>query len=369
MLPFLDIKNINLQYEQELKEAFDRVLQKGWYILGDEVTAFEIEFAQYCGAKHCIGVANGLDALVLTLEAYKLLGLLESGDEVLVPATTYIASVLAISQAGLTPVLVEVDDDTCLIDVAEVRHLITDRTKAILPVHLYGQLCDMDQIMQISEKHNLLVIEDAAQAHGAQYGNKRAGNWGHAAGFSFYPGKNLGALGDGGAITTSDDNLAGILRVYRNYGSQNKYNNLYKGVNSRLDELQASFLRIKLKYLDAENEHRRKVAKRFLNNINNPEIILPTCKSDEGHVWHLFTVRCRKRDDLAVYLKDNQIQSVTHYPIPPHKQPAYAEFGALSFPITERIHNEIISLPISPIINDDDVSTVIQTLNRFNPHD
>src|SRR5665213_325816 len=307
MLPFLDLKNINLQYEQELKEAFNRVLQKGWYILGDEVTAFETEFAQYCGSKHCIGVANGLDALVLILEAYKILGLLKSGDEVLVPATTYIASVLAISQAGLTPVLVEVDMDTCLIDVAEITRLVTDRTKAVMPVHLYGQLCDMDQIMQISEKHNLLVIEDAAQAHGARSGNKRAGNWGHAAGFSFYPGKNLGALGDSGAITTNDDNLAEVLSVYRNYGSQNKYYNLYKGVNSRLDELQASFLRIKLKYLDAGNEYRRKIAKRFLNNINNPEIILPACKSDEGHVWHLFTVRCRTRDDLAVYLKDNDI--------------------------------------------------------------
>jgi len=365
MIPFLDLKNINLQHKGEFEEAFKRVFQSGWFILGKELDTFEQEFASFCGVKHCLGVANGLDALILILEGYKLSGKLKDGDEVIVPANTYIASILAVSKAGLVPVLAEPDNDTCLIAPGNIEKLIKVNTKAIMPVHLYGQLCEMDEICAIAKKHDLLVIEDAAQAHGAILNNKKAGSWGDAAGFSFYPGKNLGALGDAGAITTNDDELAGILKAYRNYGSNIKYYNLFKGVNSRLDELQAAFLKIKLKYLDKENEDRRVIAKYYLENIRNEKIMLPTCKDNLAQVWHLFTIRTKERAHLQEYLSANGVQTVIHYPIPAHKQAAYKEWESLSLPVTEQIHSEILSLPIWPGMKKEEYSFVADLLNAF----
>lgn len=365
MVPFLDLQKINEAYRDDFQKALNNVITKGWYILGAHVAAFEKEFAQYCGAKHCISVANGLDALILILEAYIQLGKLAPGDEVLVPSNTYIASILAISRAGLTPVLVEPDLRTYLIDPAAIESKITSRTKAILPVHLYGQLCDMEAINKIARQHHLLVIEDSAQSHGAALSGKRCGNLGDASGFSFYPGKNLGALGDGGAITTNDDELAQTLMALRNYGSHVKYKNLYKGINSRLDELQAAYLSVKLPDLDRDNEARRKVADAYLAGINNPEITLPVAVQREGHVWHVFVVRCAERERFQEYLTQNGIQTVIHYPMPPHKQEAYIEWKDLSYPISEAIHREVISLPISHIITQEQIARVIDVVNNF----
>jgi len=366
MIPFLDLKNINLRYENELKQAFADVLDSGWFILGKSVDKFEQAFATYCGVKHCIGVANGLDALILILEAYKELGIMSEGDEVLVPSNTYIASILAISKAGLVPVLVEPRIDDCLINVSLIEAKINSRTKAILPVHLYGQLCDMDAINTIARKHNLKVIEDSAQSHGAVYSNgRKSGDLGDVSGFSFYPGKNLGALGDGGAITTNDDQLAITLRALRNYGSEVKYKNQYKGVNSRLDEMQAAFLSIKLADLDHANQRRREVADAYLNGISNPKIILPTVNTDKGHVWHLFVIRTTQREQLQQYLYDNGIQTVIHYPIPPHKQDAYSEWKDMSFPVSEQLHSEVLSLPISNILDKADYSKIIDVVNKY----
>lgn len=366
MIPFLDIKNINLAYEQELKEAFHQVLHSGWFILGENVKRFEEQFAAYCGTKHCIGVANGLDALILILEAYKEMGIMADGDEVIVPSNTYIASILAISRAGLTPVLVEPLESNCLIDPALIASKITARTKAILPVHLYGQLCDMDAINTIAQTHKLKVIEDSAQSHGAMYHNgKKSGNLGDASGFSFYPGKNLGALGDGGAITTNDDELATVLHALRNYGSEVKYRNKYKGLNSRLDEMQAAFLSVKLNKLDKDNEHRRKVADFYLSHIRNEKIALPECTDRNSHVWHLFTIRTQNRDDLQQYLSQHGIQTVIHYPIPPHQQEGYKEWQGMSFPIAESIHREILSLPISGILTEADYQKVVEVINNY----
>lgn len=363
MIPFLDLKKVNLRYERELTELFSKVLNKGWFILGEEVEKFESEFADYCGVKHCISVANGLDALKLILKAYNI----GDGDEVLVPANTYIATALAISEVGAIPILIEPDIDTYNIDTTKIEERITKNTKALMVVHLYGQISNMKKINEIALKHNLKVIEDAAQAHGALYEGKRAGCLGDAAGFSFYPGKNLGALGDAGAVTTNDDRLASEIRALRNYGSFIKYENLNKGVNSRLDELQAAFLRLKLATLDEDNVKRRDIARVYLRGINNPKIILPEVSKDfeESHVWHLFVIRTSSRNDFKNYLYKKGIQSVIHYPIPIHKQQAYSEWNHKVYPITEKIHDEVISLPISPILTDEEVNQIIVAVNCY----
>lgn len=363
MIPFLDLKQINLQYKNEIEEAMKRVLESGWYVLGKEVTEFEEKFAAYCGTKYAIGVANGLDALILILRAYGI----GKDDEVIVPANTYIASILAISANGATPILVEPQVETFNINPQQIEEKISSKTKAIMAVHLCGQAANMDAINKIAEKYNLKVIEDAAQAHGAIYNEKRTGNLGDAAGFSFYPGKNLGALGDGGAITTNDSVLVEKIRALRNYGSHVKYENLFKGMNSRLDELQAAILNIKLGHLDQQNEHRRKVAEYYLNNIKNPKIELPVVENcdRESHVWHLFVVKSSKRADLQQFLQENGVQTMIHYPIPPHKQEAYQEWSNLSYPITESIHKQVLSLPISPVISMEEVEKVVEKINQY----
>ena len=366
MIPFLDLKSINAQYRDELIKACTKVIDSGWYIQGNECKEFEKEFAEYCGAKYAIGVASGLDALTLILRAYKELGIMRDGDEVIVPSNTYIASILAISQNNLVPILVEPDINTYLIDPDKIEEKITSRTKAILPVHLYGQTCEMDKINAIAKKYNLKVIEDSAQSHGAYFGNSRCGNLGDASGFSFYPGKNLGALGDGGAVTTNDEELANAIRALGNYGSHIKYENLYKGVNSRLDEMQAAMLKVKLKYLDNEIKKRRKIANYYCKNIKNENIILPMLRTEDNHVWHLFVVRSNKRDKLQKYLQNHGITTLIHYPIAPHKQEAYKEWKNESFPISEQIHDEVLSLPISGVQSLEETRKIVQVINDFN---
>lgn len=365
MIPFLDLKKINQQYEAELSDAFSRVLASGWYIMGQELKAFESAFASYCGVKHAIGVANGLDALVLVLRAWKLTGKLQDGDEIIVPANTYIASVLAITENGLVPVLVEPDEKTYNLCPKKVQAAISPRTKAVLPVHLYGLISNMPVLCMIAKENNLLILEDCAQAHGAQIQGKKAGSWGDAAGFSFYPGKNLGALGDAGAITTNDDELAQVLLAIRNYGSHKKYENVYQGVNSRLDELQAALLSVKLKFLDKETESRRNVAATYCQKIINEKIGMPYTSDESSHVWHLFVVRVAEREKLQAHLSSLGIQTLIHYPIPPHKQLAYSEFSELSLPLTEQIHDEVLSLPISPVMNDAEIEAVVAAVNSF----
>ena len=365
MIPFLDLKGINAQYREELIKACKRVIDSGWYIQGSECQSFEKEFDQYCGSKYAIGVANGLDALTLTIRAYKELGIMKENDEVVVPSNTYIASILAISENNLIPVLVEPDINTYLIDSSKIEEKITSKTRAIMPVHLYGQTCDMDKINEIAKNYNLKVIEDSAQSHGAYFGNKRSGNLGDASGFSFYPGKNLGALGDGGAVTTNDEELTITIKALRNYGSHKKYENLYKGGNSRLDEMQAAMLRVKLRYLDNEVEKRREIANYYLKNIKNDKLILPTVRAEDNHVWHLFVIRTSKRDELQKYLADNSIETLIHYPIPPHKQKAYKEWNNESYPISERIHNEVLSLPISGVQSLENTMRIVKVLNEF----
>ncbi len=366
MIPFLDLKSINAQYRTELIEACSRVIDSGWYIGGNELEQFEQEFAAYCGTTYCIGVANGLDALTLTLRAWLELGRLQPGDEIIVPANTYIASILAISANGLTPVLVEPDAASLNISPANVRAAVTAKTRAILPVHLYGQLADMPAIMALAREYGLLILEDAAQAHGAAIDGKKAGSWGDAAGFSFYPGKNLGALGDAGAITTQDTELAQTLRALRNYGSHEKYKNLLKGVNSRLDEIQAAMLRVKLTKLDLEIQHRRAIAAIYLRNIHHPGLQLPHVTSPEQHVWHLFVIRTIQRTALQEHLAAQGIQTLIHYPIPPHQQQAYKELHAQRYPRTEAIHREVLSLPIGPTLNEEAALKIAEAVNGFN---
>ncbi|MFY9141770.1 DegT/DnrJ/EryC1/StrS family aminotransferase [Sulfuricurvum sp.] len=365
MIPFLDLKIINAQYRTELIDTFTKVIDSGWYIQGNECERFEDEFAAYCGSKHCIGVANGLDALILILRAYKELGVMREGDEVIVPSNTYIASILAISENGLIPVLVEPLLDTYLIDPTRIEEKITSKTKAILPVHLYGQTCDMNAINTLAKKYNLKVIEDSAQSHGAYSGEMRCGNLGDASGFSFYPGKNLGALGDGGAVTTNNDDLAQTIRALGNYGSHKKYENLFKGVNSRLDEIQAAMLRIKLKYLDSEINKRREIANYYLENIQNDLIILPEVLKQNNHVWHLFVIRTEQRDKLQEYLSRDGIQTLIHYPIPPHQQNAYHEWHSEKYPLSEKIHQEVLSLPIGSHLTPNDVKQIVDTVNSY----
>ena len=359
MIKFLDLQKLNQPFETQFLSKTKEFLDKGWYILGNEVKQFEQSFAQYSNAKHCIGVGNGLDALVLILKAYIQLGNLQKRDEVIVPANTYIASVLAILQADLVPVFVEPNIETYNINPDLISEKITSKTKAILLVHLYGQLAEMDAIIALSNQYNLLIIEDAAQAHGLAFKGS------HSRAFSFYPGKNLGALGDGGAITTDNDILAEVLFSLRNYGSNKKYHNDFIGVNSRLDELQAAFLSIKLPSLNAENESRQKVAKRYLAEIKNSKIVLPTCDNFDKHVFHLFVIRTENRDDLQEYLFKNGIEIIIHYPIPPHKQKALPDFNHLSFPITEKIHHEVLSLPMSSVLTNEEISNIITTLNCY----
>lgn len=361
MIPFLNVKAINSRFEKELESAMKKVLESGWYILGECNQSFENAFAQYCQASYCVGCGNGLDALRLSIKA---LGFTQ-GDEIIVPANTYIASVLAISDNGCAPIFVEPSLQTYNIDVDRIESAITPRTKAILVVHLYGQAVEMQKVWELAQKYNLVIIEDCAQAHGAIYQGKRVGTLGDLAGFSFFPGKNLGTLGDGGAIVTRHADIAEKVRALGNYGSHKKYVNLYKGLNSRLDELQAAFLEVKLKYLDSDNMRRREIAKFYRENITNHKIILPECLNEDGHVWHLFVVRCEKRDELQMYLRDNGIETIIHYPIPPHKQEAYQEYNHLSLPITEKIHNEALSLPISPVMSQTQVEEVVSVINRF----
>jgi len=366
MIPFLDLKGLNAQYRAELIEACTRVIDSGWYVQGNECKEFDKEFAQYCGTKYAIGVANGLDALILILRAYKEMGIMNDGDEVIVPSNTYIASILAISQNNLVPVLVEPDINTYLIDPSKIEEKITSKTKAILPVHLYGQTCDMNKINEIAKKYNLKVVEDSAQSHGAYFKDKRSGNLGDASGFSFYPGKNLGALGDGGAVTTNDEQLANAIKALANYGSHKKYENLYKGINSRLDEIQAAMLRVKLRHLDDESNKRREIANYYLENIKNIHIILPTVRVEDNHVWHLFVIRTKKRDELQKYLAENEIQTLIHYPIPPHKQNAYKEWNNNNYFISEQIHEEVVSLPISGVQSFDVTRNIVEIINKYN---
>lgn len=366
MIKFLDLKLLNQRFETEFKTAFNRFLNSGYYILGNEVTAFENEFAIYCGSTYCIGVSNGLDALKLIFEAYKTLGVLKENDEIIVPANTYIATILAISNTGLKPVLVEPSKVTYNIDLANVTRAITPKTKAILGVHLYGQLYDVEALEKTAKAHNLLLIEDAAQAHGAVYSDgRKAGNVSNAAAFSFYPTKNLGALGDAGAITTNDETLANILFKLRNYGRTSTYENDIKGFNCRLDELQAAFLRIKLKHLEVDNNKRREIAKLYLENIKNDAIILPVIKNLEQHVFHLFVIRSKKRDELKNYLLKNGIETLIHYPLPTHKQIAYNEYNDLKLPITKKIHDEVLSLPLNPCITNAEAEKIIKVLNNY----
>ncbi len=366
MISFLDLQKLNAPYQAQFQEKLKQVLDNGWFILGKEGQIFETNFATYCGTKHCIGVGNGLDALTLIFKSYIQLGKLKNGDEVIVPANTYIASILAIQEAGLIPVLVEPKEETYTINPDLIEEKITTRTKAILVVHLYGQIAEMELINAIALQKNLLVVEDAAQAHGAILKNgKKAGNLSNAAGFSFYPGKNLGALGDAGAITTNDDDLAKTIKSLRNYGSEVKYQNEIKGVNSRLDELHAAFLNVKLPNLDADNNRRKEIAKRYLFEIKNVKIRLPFYDFSDSHVFHLFVIQCNSRHDFQDYFNSNGIQTLIHYPIPPHKQKAFEEWNHLSFPITEKIHDEVLSLPISPVLSDDEVDEIIKVINEF----
>lgn len=366
MVKFLDLQQINEKYRQEFQGSLNAVLDSGWFIMGRNLTKFEETYAEFCGVKHCIGVANGLDALILVMEAWRELGYVEEGDEVIVPGNTYIASILAVSRAGLRPVLVEPDIDTCLIDPEQVRKAITKKTKAILPVHLYGRLCDMDALRGIAREHGLRILEDSAQSHGAMHNGVRCGGLGDASGFSFYPGKNLGALGDAGAITTNDDELAKAVRALRNYGSDVKYYNIYKGVNSRLDELQAAFMLQKLPDLDADNARRREIANHYAKSITNPMVTLPAMPAEaESHVWHVYVVRVADRKAFQEHLTDAGIQTVIHYPVAPHRQEAYPELHHLELPLTEQIHEQVISLPISNVMTDAEVAEVIRAVNAY----
>ncbi len=395
MIKFLDLQKITNSFEPELSRAIDRVVKSGWFLLGKEVSAFEKEYAEYIGSNHCIGVGNGLDALRIILKAYIELGIMQVGDEIIVPANTYIASILAITDNRLKPVLVEPDINSYNLDISLIEKHITSRTKAIMVVHLYGQACWSTQLEDIAKKHNLKIIEDNAQATGSQVNLSPltshlsllslTGSLGDAAGHSFYPGKNLGALGDGGAVTTDNDELAEVIKALANYGSTKKYINDYQGLNSRLDEIQAAILRVKLKGLDEDNQKRREIANYYIENIKYPDVTLPSLITHHSpltvhrsslisqnsplttysHVWHLFVIRHFSRDRLQQYLTDNGIQTLIHYPIPPHKQKAFKEWNNLSYHVTEQIHNEVLSLPISQVMTINEAEKVVDAINRF----
>lgn len=368
MIKFLDLKKINLQFQKEIEDEIIKVYRSGWYLLGEKAKEFEINLAKYIGVKEAIGVANGLDSLRLIIKGYKELGVINEGDEVIVPANTYIASVLAVSENGLIPIFVEPDERTFNIDISKIEEKITSKTKAIMIVHLYGQAVFSNELKLLAQNYNLKIIEDNAQAIGAEWKGIKTGNLGDASGFSFYPGKNLGALGDAGAVCTNDTELAQTVRTLANYGSQKKYVNKYQGLNSRLDEIQATVLNLKLKYNDQENQKRREVANYYLNHIKNPKIELPkieNCLQNHEHVWHIFVIKCKQRDELQEYLSKNNIQTLIHYPIPPHKQEAYSNYNHLQLPITEKLSREILSIPISPVLIQDEIKKVVDQINQF----
>ncbi len=361
MVEFLSLKKINERFRDEINKTLFNILDSGWYLFGEENDEFEKEFAKYCGTKYCIGCGNGLDALRLIIKAYGF----GVGDEIIAPANTYIASILAISENNCTPVLVEPDPLTFNINPDLIEEKITKNTKAIMVVHLYGQAVEMEKIWYIAEKYNLKIIEDSAQAHGALYKNRRIGSLGDASGFSFFPGKNLGCFGDGGCVTTNNKELALKIKALSNYGSHVKYHNLYIGLNSRLDTIQAGILRVKLRYLDEDNQKRREIAKIYQENINNKNLILPTSKDNDSHVWHVFVIQTKDRDRFQEYCTKNDIQTIIHYPIPPHKQQCYKEYNHLSYPITEKIHNQVLSLPISPVMTKEEITKVISVCNSW----
>lgn len=368
MIKFLDLQQYNLLHGREIEEKLLGVFRSGWYLQGKETEAFEAQLAHYTGTAHAIGTANGLDALRLIFKAYIELYVMQPGDEVIVPANTFIASVLAITDNGLKPVFAEPDADTFNLDFSRLNEYLSPRTKAIMTVHLYGRIAFDERLHAFAEEHKLKVIEDNAQAIGAEWNGKKTGSLGHAAAYSFYPAKNLGALGDGGAVTTDDTELAAMVRTLGNYGSGAKYIHNYKGLNSRLDELQAAVLCIKLKYLDEENKRRKAIAAFYLNNISNPLIALPHIEdapNNTAHVWHLFVIRTPERDRLQKYLKDNGVETLIHYPVPPHRQEAYKEYAHLSLPITEAMHREVLSLPISPVLTDEETATIVKLINEF----
>lgn len=366
MIPFLDIQAINLKHQEEIEQAILRVYRSGWYIKGQELETFEAQFSSFVGSKHTVGVSNGLDALRLIFKAYIELGILSEGDEIIVPGNTFIASVLAISDNKLKPVFIEPSEKSFNINPDELELKISSKTKGILLVHLYGQICFNDKIKQIAEKFKLLLIEDNAQAIGASYKGIRSGNLGHAAAFSFYPGKNLGAIGDGGAVSTNDTKIAKTINELSNYGSPKKYEHTLKGYNNRLDEIQAAVLGVKLKYIDQENAYRQTIALRYHNEISNNLIRLPELPiHQENHVWHLFVLRTKYRMQFMEYLKANDIQSLIHYPIPPHKQIAYKEFNHFNLPITDTLANEVVSIPISPVLSKMEVDRIINVINAF----
>ncbi|AEF85173.1 aminotransferase, DegT/DnrJ/EryC1/StrS family [Treponema primitia ZAS-2] len=364
-IPFLSLKDITGKYSEEIHNVVNRVIDSGWYLQGSENTAFEANYSRYIGTQYTIGVANGLDALIWILRAYIELGVISPGDEVIVPANTYIASILAITENRLVPVLIEPDINTYQIDDSRIEAAITKKTKAIMIVHLYGRCAYTEKVGQICKNYNLKLIEDNAQAHGCLFNGRKTGSLGDAAGHSFYPGKNLGALGDAGAVTTSDKKLANVVHSLANYGSSKKYVFQYLGRNSRLDEIQAAILAIKLQYLDEDNNLRKTVAKKYINGINNSKIILPNVMDYSNNVFHIFPIRTKGRDELQEYLAKNGIQTLIHYPIPPHKQQCYIEWNDKSFPITEQIHDEELSLPMSPMLTDNQIQYVIDTVNQW----
>ncbi len=365
MISFLDLGTVNSPYQKELIEASNRVIRSGQYIMGKELEQFESSFASYCTSMYCLGVASGLDALSLILHAYREMGVFQHRDEILVPANTYIASVLAISHNGLTPILTEPSLQNYTIDPYKIEALITSRTKAILVVHLYGQVANMNALRAVAKKYNLKIIEDSAQAHGAIYESQKTGSLGHAGAFSFYPGKNLGALGDGGAITTNDKVLYSTIKALRNYGSHTKYYHHIKGFNSRLDEIQAGFLRVKLKYLDKEISKRQTIARFYCQYITNKHITLPKYQNNLSHVWHLFVIRTSKRKQFIRHLLDHGIETMIHYPVAIHHQEAYRELYDLKLPITEKIHNEVVSLPLHSALSHYDIEKIVDAVNSF----
>lgn len=366
MIKFLDLQKLTQKYSAEIKAAADRVIDSGWFLQGRENEEFEAQYANYIGSKHCIGCANGLDALIWIFRAYVELGVMKAGDEVIVPANTYIATILAITENGLKPVLVEPTLDNLQIDENKIEEALTEKTKAICIVHLYGRCACTKKIIDICKSKNLKLIEDNAQAHGCTFEGVKTGNLGDAAGHSFYPGKNIGALGDAGAVTTSDGEFAKTIRALANYGSSKKYVFKYCGRNSRLDEIQAAFLKVKLAHIEEDNNHRQEIAKFYYENIKNPLVRLPKKLSDANNVYHIFPVLCEKRDALQAHLSQNQIQTLIHYPIAPHKQECYKDWNSISLPITEKIHAQELSLPISPVLGLEEVKEVVRAINEFN---
>ena len=366
MIPFLEFARLNAPYKQQLMDAVSEVIDAGHYILGEKVAEFEKQFAAYTGTRHAIGVGNGYDALALIFRAYQELGVMGPGDEVLVPSNTYVATILAVTHNRLVPILVEPDLYTYNIDPALLEASITPKTKAVLAVHLYGQVAYSAEMQSIADKHGLKIIEDSAQAHGAVPNGKRAGSLGNASGFSLYPSKPLGAVGgDAGIVTTDDDDLAAVIAALRNYGSKEKYRNIYQGLNSRLDEIQAAMLLVKLWHLDETNAMRRRIAWRYRTEITNPRITLPSARNEESHVWHLFVTRTHRRDAFREHLASCGVGSLIHYPIPPHKQVAYRDLGDRSYPLTEELHDTVLSIPLHHLLDDAEVTTIVGACNSF----